>query len=411
MSNLTETAQRCLKCKKPLCSAHCPVSTPIPQAMTLFENGELRAAGELLFANNPLSAICSIICPHERNCYGNCVLNRKGTPVDFYNVEQYISGFYLDTFVPPHIDRNGINIAVVGAGPGGLSMAVLLALRGYSVTIYDKKDKIGGILRYGIPEFRLPKRILDTYEEMLYSLGVKIRFNTPVGQSITADDMFADGFAAVFLATGTSRPNKLGLLGETLGNVHYAIDYLKSPSSYHLGQNIAIIGAGNVAMDAARSAVRTTHGHVFVIHHKDEQEMTGSRDEIEMAKIEGVEFCHLCSTVRITESEVVCVRMNVTENEDGTRDFTEDFGSVIRFPADSVILALGQGPQAEYVKNMADIDTTGRGLIAVDDTGRTSKKGVFAAGDIVTGPRTVVEAVAQSKRIAETIDEYLKAAK
>ena len=408
MTHIIEQAERCLQCKKPSCSAKCPVQTPIPQAIALFQEDKLRQAGELLFRNNPLSAICSIICPHENNCFGHCILNKKGLPVEFFLIEQYISGFYLQTFKAPAVAKTGKRVGVVGSGPAGIAMAILLSARGYDVTLFDKKEQIGGVLRYGIPEFRLPKSILDRYDEILYEMGVKFRPNTPIGQSITVDDMMLDGYQAIFLATGTSRPNRLGLLGETLGHVHYAVDFLKSPDSYRLGDKVAVIGAGNVAMDAARMAVRkSSRSQVCIIHHREEQDMTGSREEIAMARIDGVQFIHCCSTIRITNDQVICARVDVSTDAAGNRAFEENFTDLRYIPADTVIVALGQGPQADYLKSMAAVATTERGLIAINEDGSTSRPGVYAAGDIVTGPKTVVEAVAAAKQIADRIDDYL----
>jgi len=410
MTTIIEQAERCLQCKKPSCSAKCPVHTPIPRAIALFQENRLREAGELLFANNPLSAVCATICPHENNCFGNCVLNKKGLPVEFFHIEQYISGFYLQTFKARPAEKNGKRVGVVGSGPAGIAMAILLASKGYAVTLFDKKEQIGGVLRYGIPEFRLPKAVLDRYDQILYEMGVKFRPNTPIGQSITVDDMMLDGYQAVFLATGTSRPNRLGLLGETLGHVHYAVDFLKSPDSYRLGDQVAVIGAGNVAMDAARMAVRKSScSRVCIIHHREEQDMTGSREEIAMARIDGVEFIHCCSTVRITPDQVICAQVDVTADGAGNRVFEENFGKLRQIPADTVIVALGQGPQADYLRSMAAVETTERGLIAINEDGSTSRPGVYAAGDIVTGPKTVVEAVAAAKHIAERIHAYLSA--
>jgi glutamate synthase (NADPH/NADH) small chain len=227
----------------PGCAKGCSVSTPVPQVLTLFLEGKLREAGELLFNNNPLSAVTSIVCPHDRNCKGHCVLGKKGQPIEFYKVEQYISGFYLETYQAPVIQKNGKRIGVVGAGPAGITASIILALKGYSITLFDAQDSIGGTLRYGIPEFRLPKSLLDYYKKILDSLGVKFRPNTRIGTNISAEDMFLDGYDAVFICTGTTRPNRFGLLGETLGHVHFAVDYLKSPDTYKLGKKVAIFGA------------------------------------------------------------------------------------------------------------------------------------------------------------------------
>jgi glutamate synthase (NADPH/NADH) small chain len=371
----------------------------------LFLDGRLKEAGEMLFNNNPLSAVTSIICPHERNCTGHCVLGKKSQPVEFYKAEQYISRFYLETFQPPLIEKNGKKVGVVGAGPAGMTMSIILALKGYSITLFEAMDSIGGALRYGIPEFRLPKSILDLYKKILDSLDVKFRPNTRIGINITTEDMFLDGYDAIFICTGTGRPNRLGLLGETLGHVHFAIDYLKSPDAYKLGKKVAIIGAGNVAIDAARTAIRKEHSEATILHFMGEEEMTANKSEVEMAMIDGVKILHHCQAVRITNDFVKCVKVEKIIAEDGSVSFVEDFQSSFEVPADSVIIAIGQGPGADVVSG-GSVKVTRRGLLHVDEFGRTSQKGVFAAGDIVTGPKTVVEAIAFAKKASAKIEEY-----
>ncbi len=405
MSTIKSEAQRCLKCKVPGCSKGCPVSTPVPQVFTLFLDGKIREAGEMLFNNNPLSAVTSIVCPHDRNCKGHCVLGKKSQPIEFYKVEQYISRFYLETYQPPVIQKNGKKVGVVGAGPAGITMSIILAQKGYSVTLFDAMDSIGGALRYGIPEFRLPKSLLDSYKKALDSLGVKFRPNTRIGTNISTEDMFLDGYDAIFVCTGTSRPNRFGLLGETLGHVHYAIDYLKSPDAYKLGKKVAIIGAGNVAIDAARTAIRKEHSEVTILNYKGAEDMRADKSELDMAMIDGVKMLHLCQVARITDDFVKCVKVEKISADDGSVTFQEDFKSSFEVPADSIIIAIGQGPGADVV-NVGSAKVTQRGLLQVDEYGRTSEKGVFAAGDIVTGPKTVIEAVAFAKKAAAKIEEY-----
>ena len=406
MSTIKQEAERCLRCKKPMCSLHCPVETPIPEVNEPFLNGEIKKAGELLFNNNPLSAVTSVICPHERNCTGHCVLGNKGTPIEFFRIEQYISYFYLDTFEIPKIEKNGIKVAVAGAGPAGIVMSILLLLKGYEVTLFEALDNIGGVLRYGIPPFRLSRDILDLYMDLLLRLGVHFRPNTRIGVNIQIADLFPDGYKAVFIASGTGRPNKLGLLGETLGHVHFAVDYLKSPDTFRLGNRVAIVGAGNVAIDAARTAIRHEHSDVTILHFKGEAEMTANKEEIEMAEIDGVQFMHHVQAVRIMDDCVRCVKVDRIEQEDGTVTFEENYDETFDVPADSVILAIGQGPGADL--NAGSIKVTQRGLLEVNEFGETSTPGVFAAGDIVTGPKTVVEAVAFTKKVFARMEEYLK---
>jgi len=407
MSSIKQEASRCLKCKKAQCSAHCPVATDVPQVMNLFLNGEIKKAGETLFLNNPLSAVTSVICPHERNCCGHCVLGNKGAPVEFYRVEEYVSRFYLETMEIPDIQKNGIKVAVAGAGPAGITMSILLLLKGYDVTLFEAQDNVGGVLRYGIPPFRLSREILDNYKEIMLRMGVHFRPNTRIGTNIMIEDLFPDGYKAVFVSTGTGRPNKLGLLGETLGHVHFAVDYLKSPEAFTLGRNVAIVGAGNVAIDAARTAIRQGCSHVKILHFKGAEDMTANRDEVEMAEIDGVEFVHYAQAVRILEDSVRCARVNRIENEDGTVTFEEDYTDTFDVTADSVIIAIGQGPGADI--RTTGIKLTQRGLFEVNEFGETDIPGVFAAGDIVSGPKTVVEAVAFTKKVFERMENYLKA--
>ena len=379
--------------------------TPVPQVMEMFLNGDIKKAGETLFLNNPLSAVTSVICPHERNCTGHCVLNRKGAPVEFYRVEEYISRFYLETMEIPQIEKNGIKVAVAGAGPAGITMSLLLLLNGYDVTLFEAEDNIGGVLRYGIPPFRLSRDLLDMYKDIMLRMGVHFRPNTRIGANIMIEDLFPDGYKAVFASTGTGRPNKLGLLGETLGHVHFAVDYLKSPEAFKLGSQVAIIGAGNVAIDAARTAIRCGHSHVTILHFMGEEDMTANHDEVEMAEIDGVEFIHYAQAIRIMEDAVKCVRVKRMINEDGSVSFEEDYEETFDVPADSVIIAIGQGPSADM--KAAGVRLTQRGLFEVNEWGETNTPGVFAAGDIVSGPKTVVEAVAFTKKVFRKMEEYL----
>ena len=369
-------------------------------------NGNIKKAGEVLFHNNPLTAVTSVICPHERNCAGHCVRGQKGEPVMFYRIEEYVSRFYLETLEIPEIKKNGIKVAVAGAGPAGITMSLLLLLNGYDVTLFEAQDNIGGVLRYGIPPFRLPREILEMYKDIMLRMGLHFRPNTRIGTNIMIEDLFPDGYKAVFVSTGTGRPNKLGLLGETLGHVHFAVDYLKSPEAFKLGQRVAVVGAGNVAIDAVRTAVRRAHSHVNILHFMGEENMTANRDEVEMAQLEGVEFTHYAQAVRILEDRVRCVRVKRVENADGSVGLEEDYTDVFDVAADSVIIAIGQGPGADM--RASGVKLTQRGLLDVNEYGETNTPGVFAAGDIVSGPKTVIEAVAFTKRVFERMEEYLK---
>lgn len=402
-------AKRCLQCKKPLCKSGCPVNTPFNEVIPLLLEGSIVDAGEMLFANNPLSVICSLVCPHEKQCEGHCVLGKKGDPIKVGMVENYISDYYLNYVETTPQKKNGKRVAIVGSGPAGITIAILLAAKGYRITIFEAHDKIGGVLRYGIPEFRLPKTILDKLKDKLIEMGIKIRPNTLIGPTITVDDLFRDGYKAVFIGTGVWNPNTLKIKGETLGHVHYAIDYLKSPEVYTLGKRVCIIGAGNVAMDVARTALRNGSRDVTIMYRKGAASVDAEPVELEYAKLDGVKFNYYCSPLEIKEEGVIYQKTSVTGiNDDGKEvvEFIEDSKEL--FPCDSVILAIGQKPRRNIVNNAKDIDINSRGLLVTDEYGRTTKEGVFASGDVVTGAKTVVEAVRVSKVVAQAIEEYIE---
>ena len=254
--HVVNEARRCLNCKIPQCRKGCPIQTPIPDMIRLFLDNQLEHAGQMLFENNPLSVVCSLVCDHEKQCEGHCVLGRKGEPVHISSIENYISDSCLDRLCLQRDKNKNKRVAIIGSGPAGITISVLLAEKGYDVTLFESRDKIGGVLRYGIPEFRLPKTILDRYKIRLANLGVKIRPNTAIGGALTIDDLQQDGYKAIFIGTGVWRPKKLGIPGESLGHVHFAIDYLVNPDVYELGDRLAVIGAGNSAMDVARTALR-----------------------------------------------------------------------------------------------------------------------------------------------------------
>ena len=404
-NELLSEANRCLKCKVPRCKKACPISTDIPTIMNLFLEGNEHEAGRVLFENNPLSAICSIVCPHENNCYGNCVLGIKQTPIPFYQIEQYVSGKYIQECEINHPERNGMKIAVVGAGPAGISMSIFMAQKGFRVTLMEQQDQIGGVLRYGIPDFRLPRERIDAYRAVLKRLGVSVKPNCHIGSNLLIEDMFLDGYDAIFLAVGTAKPNRLGLLGETLGHVHFAIDFLKTPKAYDLGKTVAVIGAGNVAMDVARTAKRQNGVEkVILLNNRREEDVTATKIEYAETIEEGVECMHLVSVLRITEEGIVAVDVEVVTEENEIH-YEENMLSRHNIKADTVILAIGQGPTSA-ISEKAQIATTLRGLFVVDENGMTNIPGVFAAGDVVSGPKTVVEAVAHTKRVAEQMMKY-----
>lgn len=407
MAELLSEARRCLKCKKPLCQQGCPVRTPIPTIMQLFIDGKMDEAGKMLFENNPLSALCSLICPHESNCLGHCILNKKDAPIKFFEIEKYISAFYLEKKNTVKFQKNNYLVGIIGAGPAGITLAIILASRGFNVSILDSKDKIGGVLRYGIPDFRLPKALLDKLLTKMTDMGIKFRPNTLIGPTITIDDMFNDGYDAIFIGTGVWRPNRLRIPGETLGNVHFAIDYLKNPDSYtDLGDNVLVIGAGNVAMDAARTIIRKSHSKVNIIFFRGPEEVTASPNEVEYAEIDGVVFNYNLNTVKIESDGIIVEPVIKKFDEESHPYYWNDSENRYKIPATSVIIAIGQGPQSNIVKNTTKIDTSSKGLIEVTGNGVTTRPGVFAAGDVVSGPKTVVEAVAFTKIVADEIEKY-----
>ncbi|MBM9513697.1 NAD(P)-dependent oxidoreductase [Desulfogranum marinum] len=411
-SHAIEEAARCLKCKKPLCQQACPVSTNIPEMARLIEAHKIDEAGTMLFDNNPLSVICALICPHENQCEGNCILNRKGEPIHVSTMEHYVSDFYLSRMknkVPEaSIEKNkDKEIAIVGSGPSGLTLAFLMAKKGYPVTIFDNHDKIGGVLRYGIPEFRLPKSIIDRMKVSLKEMGVTIRPNTLIGPNITLDDLFIDGYKAVFVGTGVWKPNRLRIKGETKGHVHFAIDYLKNPEVYDLGSKVVIIGGGNVAMDVARSVLRHGVETSVVLYRKGADQLPALREEIRYTKLDGVQFEFYKSPVEITREGVLYQNTSFSEDKEGNPIFEVDESATYLYEADSIIIAASQGPQANIISSSKGIDTNARGLVQVDRSGQTTREGVYAAGDVVTGAKTVVEAVRWTKETAKAMDDYL----
>ncbi len=401
LKELQLEANRCLGCKNTRCSNKCPINTPIPQVIELFKDGKVEEAGEILFENNPLSLVCSIVCPHERQCYGNCIRGIKGDSVNFYEIERYISGKYLENFSLKLDKKLDSKVAIVGGGPAGISVAFNLALKGYDVTIFEKNQKLGGVLRYGIPNFRLDKSIIDLIEEKLIQLGVKIRNNISVLDNIKLEDLFRDGYDAVFLGIGLEEAKAIKMKGETRHNVHYAIDYLKAPDSIDLGNNVGIIGAGNVAMDAART-VRKTGANTTVYYRRDFSDMTAVLAEINDAREEGVQFKVFESPVEIVDEGLITI--STKKVEDNESKIVNIEGSEKLNKLDSIIIAVSQQAK-EYSQEGLDFNQWR--LLEVDENGQTSMEGVFAAGDIVSGAKTVVEAVNNSKIVAENIHKYI----
>ena len=401
-----DEANRCLSCKNPRCKQHCPISTPIPEVIALYKEGKLKEAGEVLFKNNPLSLVCSIVCPHEDQCRGYCIKGIKDEPVRFHDIETEISAKYLEEMEIENTPKTKDRVAIVGGGPAGITIAFILSQKGYKVTLFDAHEKIGGVLRYGIPEYRLPNKMIDKIEERLLDSGVVIRPNTLIGPVITIDKLFSDGYKAIFIGTGVWNPKTLNIKGETLGNVHYAIDYLKSPNVYRLGKRVAVIGAGNVAMDAARVAKRNGADEVYILYRKGEEDMPATGDEIREAKEDDIKFKHFVAPLEITEEGVKLVRTENVKGEDGRvqtkiLEDEEEF-----FECDSTIIAVSQAPKNNIVSHTESLETNKWGLLVTDEQGHTTREGVFGSGDVVTGAKTVVEAVANAKIVANAIEEY-----
>ena len=404
--HVLDEANRCLQCKVPQCQKGCPISTNIPEAIRLLKENKLNEAGKMLFENNPLTTVCSIVCNHENQCEGHCVLGKKGAPVHFSVIENYISSTYANQMTKGPAPSNGMRVAIIGSGPAGITIAIILARYGYQVTIFEGKDKIGGVLRYGIPEFRLPKSVLDDIEYRHLELkGIKVRPNTNIGFAITIEDLFRDGYKAIFVGTGVWKPNALHIKGETLGHVHFGINYLNNPDSYKLGEKVIVIGAGNAAMDVARTVIRKGSPDVTCLSIT--KKVAASEHEFSYAQLEGVKFEYNIKPVEITDDGVI-VR-EIIENEDGS--FTDVEGSDKLLTANSVIISISQGPQSQLVKTTEGLKATARGLLDADETGHTSRPGVFASGDVVNGARTVVEAVAHSKVVAESMHQYMQSLK
>ena len=401
--HVMDEANHCLGCKNPRCQQGCPIHTNIPEVIRLLKDNKLNEAGRMLFENNPLTTVCSLICNHENQCEGHCVRGIKGAPVHFSVIENYISSTYASQMTHGPAEPNGKRVAIIGSGPAGLTIAVILARYGYDVTIFESHDKIGGVLRYGIPEFRLPKSVLDDFEYRHLRLkDIKVRPNTDVGKALKVDDLFRDGYKAIFIGTGVWRPNTLKIKGESLGHVHYAINYLQNPDVYHLGDRVIVIGAGNAAMDVARTAIR--HGSRHVQCFSITKKITASDYEASYARLEGVDFLYNKKPVEITDAGVIF--RDLEEAEDGT--LTEKPGTEMLYPANSVIVSISQGACTTITESTEGLEVNQRGLFVTDEVGRTSRPGVFASGDAVKGARTVVEAVAYSKKVAEAMHEYMK---
>ena len=400
--HIVEEANRCLGCKKAMCQLRgCPVHTPIPQVIDLFKQKKIDEAGALLFENNPMSAVCSIVCNHSNQCEGSCVQGRRGTSIHFSSIESFVSGAYLDRaeFAAP--EPCGKSVAVIGSGPAGITAAIKLAQKGCEVTVFEQRSEIGGVLEYGIPEFRLPKTLVQKYRKVMCSLGVQIRPSTTIGGALHIDDLLRDGYDAVFVGTGTWRARKLGIPGETRGNVAFGIDYLVNPASTHVGEDVAVIGVGNVAMDVARQALR--HGARTVTLYARSKHVSASSEEVEYAELEGAEIVYGKAICAIDDDGPV-FKTAVFDEDDKVVGYEDELDHV---KCDTVIIAASQLPKNKLVLTTDGLSANDRGLLEVGEDGQTTVPGVFAAGDVVNGPLTVVHAVAGAKVAVDGMLEYL----
>ncbi|MBQ1364085.1 MAG: NAD(P)-dependent oxidoreductase [Oscillospiraceae bacterium] len=402
--HIVAEANRCLNCKVPRCQQGCPVHTPIPTVIQLFKENRLMEAGEMLFENNPMSAVCAIVCNHEKQCAGHCIRGIKETPVHFSSIEEYISDMYLDRMEIKKPERKNKKAAVIGCGPAGMTVAIKLAQAGYPVTVFEWKGKIGGLLQYGIPEFRLPKSFLDRYQARMEEMGITIRTNTTIGSVLMIDELVRDGYSSIFIGTGAEKPRTLGLEGESLGNVLFGLNYLANPRGHKLGDRVAIIGMGNAAMDVARTALRNGSRHVTL--YARSKNVTASSSEVSYAELDGAEFVFGMQIEKITEEGPAFKKAIFDEN--GSIVGYED--EPVQVEADSTVISISQVPRGKLVRTTDGLMADEHGTLIVDDDCMTTRPGVFAAGDVVTGAKTVVHAVDGAKKAAAAMIRYMEQA-
>ncbi|MBS7526199.1 NADPH-dependent glutamate synthase [Fusibacter paucivorans] len=423
-----EEASRCLDCKNPKCVSGCPVGVDIPGFIKAIVADDMSSAIEVLMRKNNLPAICGRVCPQESQCEAQCILGIKGEPVAIGRLERYTADWNLKqpakTWTAETVSHK--RVAVVGAGPAGLTAAADLAKRGHDVTVFEALHAPGGVLMYGIPEFRLPKAIVQKEIDMIKSLGVKIEVNAVIGKSSSVDELLDDGFDAVFIGTGAGLPNFMGIDGENLNGIYAANEFLTRTNlmkaydvNYHtpikIGKRVAVIGAGNVAMDAARTALRLGAEESYIVYRRSEAEMPARHEEIEHAAEEGVKFLLLNSPIAYEGdaagnlNQMILQRYELGEADaSGRRKPIAIHGDTVTMPIDTVVVAIGQGPNPLVPQSTSGLDLTPKGNIVADEnTGQTSRPGVFAGGDIVTGAATVILAMGAGKKSAEAIDAFL----
>ncbi len=420
-------AKRCLHCKHRPCMNGCPVNISIPDFIKYVAEGEFEKAYEIISQKSALPAVCGRVCPQEKQCESKCVRGIKGESVSIGRLERFVADYHNanDALKPVERKTNGKSVAIIGSGPSSLTCAGDLAKYGYSVTVYEALHIAGGVLVYGIPEFRLPKAIVAREIEGLKALGVVFKTNVVVGKSISIDDIFTK-YDAVFIGSGAGLPRFMGIEGENLKGVYSANEFLTrinlmkayesdSRTPVKRGNRVAVVGGGNVAMDAARSALRLGAQKVYVIYRRSFEEIPARAEEVEHAREEGIEFKTLQNPTRIIGDEkrsvraIECVDMELGEpDESGRRRPFAVEGSEHLIDVDCVIIAIGTSPNPLIRATTAGLDVNERGGIITDDNGKTSRKGVFAGGDAVTGAATVIKAMGAGKKAALAIDEYLK---
>ena len=421
-------AQRCLQCKKPPCVGGCPVNVRIPEFIAKVAEGDFMGAYEIITSTNALPALSGRVCPQETQCEAVCVRGKKGEPVAIGRLERFVADWYMENVnkMPEKVPSNGKKVAVVGSGPAGLTCASDLAKKGYEVTMFEALHTAGGVLVYGIPEFRLPKAIVQNEVDKLEAQGVNVMTNMVIGKVLSIDELFEMGFKAVFVGSGAGLPMFMGIPGEVLVGVYSANEYLtrvnlmkafreEDDTPIIQSKAVAVVGGGNVAMDAARCAKRLGAEHVYIVYRRGEAEMPARAEELHHAKEEGIELQVLCNPVEILNDgngrvgAMKCVRMELGEPDaSGRRRPVEIPGSEFELPVDTVIMSLGTSPNPLIRSTTPGLETNRKGcLIVNEDTMMTTRDQVYAGGDAVTGAATVILAMGAGKKAAEAIDASL----